>query len=148
MVSLTLKINLPLSRFAPDLFFSRHGLDRPVQRPQHYHSPHAQDEFGAYSWDPSRFPRRGRFVNYKIPALKCYQIYIHQDAFLWCKLFFALLIESAPRQPHAEAKSLCVFFLLLYLLVYVFEDIASFLCGEYVVRFPFEIVFFDLATTG
>ena len=57
VVSRTGKLNVSLSAFVLENLVSRDGSDRPVQR-HPAHSPHSRVESGAYSWDPSRFPRR------------------------------------------------------------------------------------------
>ena len=60
VVSLTGKMNIPLSPYVPESLVSRDGFSRPVPRqPAH---PHTQAESGAYSRDSSRFPRRRPFI--------------------------------------------------------------------------------------
>ena len=60
VVSWTGKMNISLSPFAPENLVSRDGFGRPVPRqPAHLHT---QAEFGAYSRDSSRFPRRRAFI--------------------------------------------------------------------------------------
>ena len=58
VVSLTGKMNISLSPFAPENLISRDGFGSPVPRqPAHLHS---QAEYGAYLRDFSRVPRRCR----------------------------------------------------------------------------------------
>ena len=65
VVSRTGKMNIPLSPYAPENLVSRGGLSRPVPR-----LLHTQAEYGAYSRDSSRFPRRRPFIyfNRHIPS--------------------------------------------------------------------------------
>ena len=56
-------MSISLSLFAPENLVSRDGFGSPVPRqPAHLHT---QTEYGAYSRDSSRFPRRG--VHLSIP---------------------------------------------------------------------------------
>ena len=60
VVSRTGEMNIFLYPFAPENLVSRDRFGRPVPR-QLAHSPHTQAQYGAYSWDSSRFPRRRQF---------------------------------------------------------------------------------------
>ena len=60
VVSLTAKMNISLSPFAPENLVSRNGFGIPVPRqPAHIHT---QAESGAYLRDSSRVPRRRSFT--------------------------------------------------------------------------------------
>ena len=65
VVSLTGKMNIFLSPFAPDNLVSRDGFGSPAPRePAHLHS---QAEYGAYLRGSSRVPRRRPFIYLKPP---------------------------------------------------------------------------------
>ena len=56
VASWTGKMYIPLSQYVPENLVSRDGFRRPV--PRHPAHLHTQAEYGAYSRDSSRFPRR------------------------------------------------------------------------------------------
>ena len=54
------EMNIFLSPYVPESLVSRDGFSRPV--PRQLAHLHTQAEYGAYSRDSSRFPRRGPFI--------------------------------------------------------------------------------------
>ena len=59
------KMIIPLSTYVPESLVPRDGFSRTVPRqPAHLHT---QAEYGAYSRDSSRFPRRRPFIYVKPP---------------------------------------------------------------------------------
>ena len=74
VVSLTGKMNTPLSPCVPENLVSRDGFSRPVPRqPAHLHT---QAESGAYLRDSSRVPRRRPFMRppYAIGSVPSYRV--------------------------------------------------------------------------